>query len=153
MAPGAAGETKPSSMSVTMKGALLTGGAGVGAALAFSLVDAIRAEPKVFLSILANWGPLFGVAIVLMILGDRRMGELIASNRANADAQARMADAIQEIAGKSDSETMEQRRLMSYIGSQMEKILARLEVEGRGGTETWERSEVHRRPSQEGPSE
>ena len=53
-------------------------------------------------------------------------------NKSNAEAQARMADAIAQIADKRDDEAMEQRRLMSYVGSQMEKVLERLDRIGVG---------------------
>jgi hypothetical protein len=116
----------------TLKGAVLTSGVGAGAVVMYAMIETIRSEPKLFLQMLTNWGPLFAVVILVAVLGDRRMGELIAVNKSNAEAQTRMADAIAQIADKRDDEAMEQRRLMSYVGSQMEKVLERLDRIGVG---------------------
>lgn len=133
MADERQGKPESSNLAITLKGAVLTGGAGAGAIVMYALIEAVRSEPKMFFTMLTNWGPLFGIVVVIAVLGDRRMGELIQVNKSNSEAQQRMADAMQAIAGKRDEEAIEQRALMSYIGAQMEKVLERLSHTSPGG--------------------
>ena len=110
---------------------LLGGGMGAGAAIAYVLADK---EPKALIETFQHWGApsLLGlVALVLVSQGAGRvmdLGEkLLQVGRDNAVAQQQLADAVQELVNKDDRETEEQRRMLSYVGSQQEKILAAID--------------------------
>jgi hypothetical protein len=54
-------------------------------------------------------------------------GQMLQISRDGAAAQQNLADAVRELVNKDDREKEEQRRLLSYVGSQQEKILAAME--------------------------
>jgi len=69
------------------------------------------------------------VALLLAAQGFQRVmgvgAEMLTVSREHATAQARMAAAVEEMSGKDDREKEEQRRMLSYLGSQQEKLLER----------------------------
>jgi hypothetical protein len=110
---------------------LLGGGAGAGAA--FMLVLAQK-EPKALIETFQHWGAPSMLGLVALVLvsqvGSRvlDLGErMIATSERTAASMQQQADAIQELVHKDDREKEEQRRLLSYVGSQQEKILAAMD--------------------------
>jgi hypothetical protein len=105
------------------------GGAGIGAAIAYELIGVLKSEPKLFIETLAHWGPMFILALVGMVLMDRRAAENLKISEKSAVAQQAMADAVHQIAEKDDRQAEEVRRLASYNAVQTQKVLDRLDAQ------------------------
>jgi hypothetical protein len=110
---------------------LMGGGMGAGAIIAYELAER---EPKAMIDTFQHWGAasLLGlVALVLFSQGAGRvldMGDrMIASSEKTAASMQQQADAIQALVNKDDREKEEQRRLLSFVGSQQEKILVAID--------------------------
>ena len=121
---------------------LLGGGVGAGAMIAYELAER---EPKALIETFQHWGALSFLILVGMVLlsqgagrvldlGQRMLasteknGErMLASTEKNAEGMQKLADAVQALANRDDREKEEQRRLLSFVGSQQEKILAAMD--------------------------
>jgi hypothetical protein len=110
---------------------LLGGGMGAGAIIAYELAER---EPKALIETFQHWGAasLIGlVALVLLSQTSQRLmdfGEkMLQVGRDNSASQQKLADAVQELANRDDREKEEQRRLLSFVGSQQEKILVAID--------------------------
>jgi hypothetical protein len=106
---------------------LLGGGLGAGMTITYVLAEK---EPKALIEVFQHWGApsLIGlVALVLFSQTSQRVmdfGEkMLQVGRDNSASQQKLADAVQELANRDDREKEEQRRLLSFVGSQQEKIL------------------------------
>ncbi|HKV94898.1 MAG TPA: hypothetical protein VJW20_20300 [Candidatus Angelobacter sp.] len=98
--------------------------AGIGAVIALKLVDS---NPTLVLETFRSWGPLSLLGVMALFMVDRGFRAVVAASEKSAGAQQNMADSIRELANKDDREKEEQRRLLSYVGSQQEKILQAIE--------------------------
>lgn len=98
--------------------------AGIGAVIALKLVDS---NPTLVLETFKSWGPLSLLGVMSLVMVDRGFRSMVAAAEKSAGAQQNMADAIRELANKDDREKEEQRRMLSYVGSQQEKILLALD--------------------------
>jgi hypothetical protein len=110
---------------------LLGGGMGAGAIIAYELAER---EPKALIETFQHWGAqsLIGLVALVVVsqLGGRfiDLGEsMLQVGRDNASSQQKLADAVQELANRDDREKEEQRRLLSFVGSQQEKILVAID--------------------------
>jgi hypothetical protein len=108
------------------KKVLLGGGVTAGAMATYELFEIAKRDPKILESVV-GWGPLFIIAVVVIVVVDRNFGQMIALGRDNVQAQQRMSDAMEKIAEKDDRQAEELRRLTSYNGLQTEKIMKRLD--------------------------
>lgn len=104
-----------------------SGSLGAGAAVAWFVIDLLRAEPKLAIQIVGQWGPGFVLVVILLYFVDRNFGQMIQLQREHVVAQQEMSAAVRQIADKDDRQAEEQRRLTGYLGSQQEKILIYLE--------------------------
>jgi hypothetical protein len=102
------------------------GGVTAGAMATYELFEIAKRDPKILESVV-GWGPLFIIAVVVIVVVDRNFGQMIALGRDNVQAQQRMSDAMEKIAEKDDRQAEELRRLTSYNGLQTEKIMKRLD--------------------------
>jgi hypothetical protein len=110
---------------------LLSGGMGAGAVIAYELAER---EPKALIETFQHWGPLSLLVLVLMILLSQGAGRvldlgerMLVSTERTATSQQQLADAVQALVNKDDREKEEQRRLLSFVGSQQEKIMVALD--------------------------
>ena len=110
------------------KGIALFGSAGVGATIALTLIDK---EHHSIVETFRAWGPMPLIGLVALVIVAPRVMDLgermINSSEKNAASQQQLADAVQALVNKDDRDKEEQRRLLSYVGSQQEKILQKLE--------------------------
>jgi hypothetical protein len=109
-------------------------GGGAGCALTILLVLAEK-EPGAIVGTLRQWGPASLIGMIAVALASRAFDQvvdvgrqIVASSAQTAQSQQSLADAVNRIANKDDREREEQRRLLSYIGTQQEKILERLDA-------------------------
>jgi multidrug resistance efflux pump len=117
---------------------LFGGGLGAGAAIAYLLADK---EPKALIETFQHWGAPAMLALVALVFVSQGAGrvldlgeKMLISTEKNATAQQQLADAVQALVNKDDREKEEQRRLLSYVGSQQEKILTAIEDLKQTGT-------------------
>jgi len=107
---------------------LLTGGViSAGSVMAYALWHLVESQPQLVLQVVNGWGPLAAIAIGGMLLVDRRFGQVLDVQRDSTSAHQKLADAVKELADRDDHEREEQRRLLSFVGSQQEKILLKLD--------------------------
>jgi hypothetical protein len=114
-----------------LPGLLLGGGVGASATIAYVLAEK---EPKALIETFQRWGPWSLLGLVAMVLaskaGERVMDfgdKMLQVGRENAASQQQLADAVQALVNKEDREKEEQRRLLSFVGSQQEKIMLALD--------------------------
>jgi hypothetical protein len=105
------------------------GGIGAGAIAIYELLEIAKHEPRLLESVI-SWGPVFALAIVGMLLVDRRVGDGVQALKDNALAQQRMSDAVSKIADKDDRQAEKLETLTSYSALQSEKVLNHLETQG-----------------------
>lgn len=117
--------------------AISVGGFGAGATIALTLVDK---EHALIVETFRTWGASAFIALIAMLLASAGFGrvmdmggQMLQISRDGAAAQQNLADAVRELVGKDDREKEEQRRLLSYVGSQQEKILQAIERIEQGG--------------------
>jgi Sec-independent protein translocase protein TatA len=103
---------------------LLGGAMGGGATVAYVLAEK---EPKALIDTFQRWGPASFISLVALVLFSQFAEKILQVARENASSQQQLADAVREMVNKDDREKEEQRRLLSYVGSQQEKILSSLE--------------------------
>lgn len=107
---------------------LVTGGAiSAGGVLAYALLHLVEAQPQMVVQAVSSWGPLALIAVMGMVMVDRRFGQVLEVQRDSTKAHQELADAVTNLAARDDREREEQRRLLSQIGSQQEKILMKLD--------------------------
>jgi hypothetical protein len=106
---------------------LATSGAGIGATAVLTLVDK---EHYLIVETFRGWGAPSLIAIVAIMVCSNAfnrvidMGnQMIQVGRDGAAAQQNLADSVREMVSKDDREKEEQRRLLSFVGTQQEKIL------------------------------
>jgi hypothetical protein len=111
--------------------AISVGAFGAGSTIALTLVDK---EHRLIVETMRGWGPGAFIALIAMLLcaaGFKSVmdmgGQMLQISRDGAAAQQNLADAVRELVNKDDREKEEQRRLLSYVGSQQEKILSAME--------------------------
>jgi hypothetical protein len=121
----------PKDLLSKLPGLLLGGGMGAGATIAYVLADK---EPRALIEVFQHWGAVSFLVLVCMVLFSQGAGRvldlgerMIASSEKTAASMQQQADAIQALVNKDDREKEEQRRMLSYVGSQQEKILAAME--------------------------
>jgi hypothetical protein len=121
----------PKDLLSKLPGLLLGGGMGAGATIAYVLADK---EPRALIEVFQHWGAVSFLVLVGMVLFSQGAGRvldlgerMIASSEKTAASMQQQADAIQALVNKDDREKEEQRRMLSYVGSQQEKILAAME--------------------------
>jgi hypothetical protein len=119
--------TLPKDMVAKLPHLLLGTSMGAGATIAYVLAEK---EPRALIETFQHWGAqafLGMVALVVFSQVSTRVidvgAQMVQVGRDNATAQQKLADAVQELANRDDREKEEQRRLLSYVGSQQEKIL------------------------------
>lgn len=100
------------------------GGAGAGALIVYALVEK---EPRMALDVIHSWGAPAILGLVAMVLVDRGFRNLIEVGQENAQAQQRLADAVQQIAQRDSTEAYEQRVLMGHVATQTQTILNRFD--------------------------
>jgi hypothetical protein len=103
---------------------LLGAGAGVFGTV---LIMLAQKEPARVIEVIAGWGPGSFIGLVAVVLVARGFDRVADAQLQAASSQQNLADAVRQIAEKDDSEREEQRRLLSFVGSQQEKILSSLE--------------------------
>jgi hypothetical protein len=110
---------------------LLGSAMGGGVTIACLLAEK---EPKALIETFQRWGAASFLALVALVIVNQAVGRfmdlgesMLQVGRDNAASQQKLADAVQELANKDDREKEEQRRLLSYVGSQQEKILSAIE--------------------------
>jgi hypothetical protein len=103
------------------------GSAGIGATAMLTLVDK---EHYLIVETFRGWGAQSLIAIVAIVVCSNAFNrvidvgtQMIQVGRDGALAQQNLADAVREMVNKDDREKEEQRRLLSYVGTQQEKIL------------------------------
>jgi len=79
-----------------LRALLLTGSAGGGAAFLYFALSVAKQEPRAVVELVSRWGPVAFVAILAILLVDRRIGDMLAVNREATIAQQRAADAVQQ---------------------------------------------------------
>ena len=109
-----------------LKTLLFGSGAGGGAVIAIALAKVIAAKPDLVIQALASWGPVATLFAMGMFFANGIARDGISALRENAASSAELASAVNRIADKDDRQAEEQKRLLSYIGTQNEKILERL---------------------------
>jgi hypothetical protein len=117
---------------------LLGGGVGAGAMIAYELAER---EPKALIETFQHWGAQSLIALVALVIASQLGGrfidlgeQMLQVGRENSASQQKLADAVQELANRDDREKEEQRRLLSYVGSQQEKILTAIDDLKQQGT-------------------
>lgn len=119
--------------------------AGGGAALVMIFADVLAKDQALAAQMfrtIGQWGPLFVLVIALLVIGDRRVGQMLdnakasteaqltaaketaAASREMAQSQQQLADAVQALVNKDDREAEKQDRMLSYVGTQMEQLIA-----------------------------
>jgi hypothetical protein len=102
-------EEKESALGKLFQGAGLTGGA-VGV---YEFFEFVKANPTPSLSLLKEFGPIFVIAVILILLVNRLIGVMEKS----ATSSQEMADAVRAIADKDDRQA-ERLELMTQYNSQ-----------------------------------
>jgi hypothetical protein len=117
---------------------LMGGGMGAGAIIAYELAER---EPKALIETFQHWGAASLIGLVALVLFSQVAGRvldmgdrMIASSEKTAASMQQQADAIQLLVNKDDREKEEQRRLLSFVGSQQEKIMVALDELKQQGT-------------------
>jgi hypothetical protein len=117
---------------------LMGGGMGAGAIIAYELAER---EPKALIETFQRWGAASFLVLVALVIASQIGGRVIdlgesmlQVGRDNAVSQQKLADAVQELANRDDREKEEQRRLLSFVGSQQEKIMLALDELKQQGT-------------------
>src|SRR5579871_4309139 len=112
---------------------LLAGGAGAGAGLMIALALSTR-EPKAVIDAVSHFGGAWALGLVALLVANQNFGkfmemgaQMIQVQKDNTAAAQELANAVRQIAEKDDRERVEQRRLISFVGTQQEKILERLD--------------------------
>jgi hypothetical protein len=104
--------------------AIFGGSAGSGMLLAYELISK---QPAMVIETFRSWGPLSLFCLIGLVMVDRGFRSIVGATEQSAAAQQKLADAVNMIAVKDDREKEEQRRLLSYVGSQQETIIRRMD--------------------------
>jgi len=107
---------------------LLAGaGAGGGLALALGVAEVLRTH-EVF-QLISGWGPLAGLALLGMVLVDRRLAESAQVQRDGAVAMQSLADSVREIARKDDIAEAQRDLTLNHVAYTVRRIADRLGLE------------------------
>jgi shikimate 5-dehydrogenase len=108
------------------KSALLRwGSGGAAAAVIYQLFELVAGNEALIAQVL-NWGPLFVIVVVGMLIVDRRMGQNVEVNRRTAEATAQLAAAVQHLSEKDDRRAQATDAAIGFVAQQGEQILAKL---------------------------
>lgn len=105
-----------------VKKLVLGGSVSAGAVLAYELLEIARRDPKVIEAVV-SWGPMFAIAICGMLIVDRRIGSGVEALNANASAQQKLADAVQQIAQRDDERQREMELVIGHLSRNSAAIL------------------------------
>ena len=106
-------------------GHLVFGGStGIGAVLAYKLVDS---NPTLVLETFKSWGPLSLLCVMGMVMVDRGFRSMVGAAEKSATSQQILADAVRQIADRDNYRAQQQEILLGHIGTTMEKVLVKLE--------------------------
>jgi hypothetical protein len=121
----------PKDLFSKLPGLLIGGGMGACATVAYVLAEK---EPKALIETFQRWGAWSFLGLVAMVLLSQGAGRvldlgerMLASTEKNAEGMQKLADGVQALVNKDDREKEEQRRLLSFVGSQQEKIMLALD--------------------------
>ena len=84
-------------------------------------------EPAQIVEMFRGWGPGSLIAIIAVFLVSRGFDRLVDALLKGAASQQDLANAVREMRDRDDREREEQRRLLSFVGTQQEKILQKFE--------------------------
>jgi hypothetical protein len=105
---------------------LIGSGVGAGGGIVLALAYSVAQKPELLIDALKSFGAQFLLGVIALAFVNQRVGEGLNVLRENSASQQKLADAVSMMATKDDRQDEEQRRLMSFVGTQMEKILERL---------------------------
>ena len=110
-------------------------GFGAGMVVAMAVLEVIRSQPQMAMTMLDKWGAPFALTVIVVGLFNQRAGQLIQIGKENAQAIGSMAGAIDRIATKDSQREREQEILVDHLNSEMrevkdgvQQILSRLEA-------------------------
>jgi hypothetical protein len=121
-------EQKKGAKNLGLTGASL----GVGGLFGMVLASLLKSRPDQFIGLLNSFGPVFLLVVAGLWLVDRHAPPFIQAQRENAAATQKLADSVQAIAQKDDRQTERLAREISFVGSQMEKLLTGVDELRRG---------------------
>lgn len=116
------------------------GGVGAGTVVMLALVRIFESDPALIsqaMSALVQWGPLFAIAVGILVVGDRRFGQMtaiqkdnsqqmVAAAKESAEAQQKMADAVTQLAERDDRRQQKLEIEIGYVGTKMDQVLNEL---------------------------
>lgn len=106
-----------------MRGLALSAGAGAGAIATVGLVQVLQSQPELTMKIISDWGAPAVLALVVIYLFDRRMGQMIQVSRDNVAAMQSMAGAIDRVATKDYLREQERELLLDHLNTTNAQIL------------------------------
>ncbi|HLJ87744.1 MAG TPA: hypothetical protein VKZ53_13040 [Candidatus Angelobacter sp.] len=80
-------------------------------------------EPRLLLETVQHFGPAWLFTGLIAFLVDNRFGKALNVGQKMAASQQELADAVRSLTDKDDRERIEQRRLLSYVGTQLERVI------------------------------
>jgi len=101
-------------------------GAGMTVALIIMLVKLIEANPAAAWRIVEQWGPVFTLALVGLVLVDRRFGQFIETTQKSSAAMQELASSVHQMAEKDDRRAQATEAAVGFVAQQNEEILSRL---------------------------
>jgi hypothetical protein len=108
--------------------ALLAGStATIGGVMVWMGARSITSEPRLFMTIVGQWGPLFVIIVLFMYGLHVRSGQLFMLIRDNTQAAQKMADAVEHWATRDDREQQKQSDLLTHVARQQEKMMIALD--------------------------
>ncbi|MCU1308244.1 MAG: hypothetical protein JWN45_2939 [Acidobacteriaceae bacterium] len=117
----------------TVKNIFLAGsGLGSGLGVTYFVAEMLKADPKLAIQTVTQWGPLFVLFAITLYLCDRRFGQLIdkqgetanqmvAAHVQGAAAQQAMADAVNRIASKDSDREREMELVLGHLTRNSER--------------------------------
>jgi hypothetical protein len=121
-------EPAESPVSALIQKLLFGGSFGAGATIAWLMLEALRAEPKMLITTLGQWGATPMLLLVGMYFGNERMGQGLKAIQEHAASQQQLANAVERLAERDDRAEQKQALQMGYISEQLEKVLARFDA-------------------------
>ena len=111
---------------VGQKTLVIAGTGGAGGVLGIAVLDLVRSQPQMVLTLFREWGPLALIVMIGMLVADRRLGESNQVSREMAASMQKLADATNRIAEKDDERARELELAVGVMARDTSEVLSRV---------------------------